>query len=115
MAYINRKRIDPIDYPPLQGEKWWIVHPNAAEAELRIPEGAVTSCLKDFMDFKAGTIYPILDVDSHNGWIGVFIGEDIIEMPQYLFDRYFDAEIFIRAPEKKIKRDVNWNQVKFRG
>jgi len=93
---MRRTRINPSDFPPFKGESWWIVHPNTSGAEFRIPIGAMTVCKEDFMGvFKQNTAYNILGTDNHNGWVSVESLGDIYDMPQYLFSRYFDAEVFV--------------------
>ena len=89
-------RISPEEYPPKQGESWWVVHPNS-EAEFRVPMGAVTCCTSEqsFLGFEYGTVYPIVGCDNHNGWITLRRGEDLVDMPQYLYSRHFDAEAFV--------------------
>jgi hypothetical protein len=93
---MKRIKIDFTEFPPVKGESWWIVHPNTAGAEFRIPSGAISVCTKDFMDiFKQNVVYNILSADNHNGWITVEGNGNIYDMPQYLFARYFDAEVFV--------------------
>lgn len=98
-------RLNPVEHPLIKGESWWIVHPNSAGAEFIIPARAITACLKDFMDFKKGTLYSIRNAEE-DGWVDVIAVdtltesnsiEKIICMPQYIFARYFDAEVFVRG------------------
>jgi len=92
---MDRKRIDSMDFPPNNGESWWIVHPNCNTANFRIPSGACTLCLNDFLDFKKNTVYSVISADNHNGWVTVVCANTIYDMPQYLFARNFDAESFV--------------------
>ena len=92
---MQRIRIEPQKYPIKKGESWWVVHPNTAGAEFRIPNGAITVCLHDFEIFKQNIAYSVISLDAHNGWIIVEGGGDLYEMPQYLFARNFDAEAFV--------------------
>ena len=100
MRYV---KIDPIDFPILTSEHWWIIHPNTRNVEFKIPSGAVTACTNDFLEFKRGIVYRIVSQDKNNGWVSVADKETIVEMPEYLFARNFDAEIFIRG----IKEDFD--------
>jgi hypothetical protein len=91
-----RKRIEPSQYPRQAGESWWIVHPNQGGAEFRVPVGAMTVCIEDFMEvFKTNVAYNVVSADNHNGWVTVEGNGDLYEMPQYLFARHFDAEAFV--------------------
>ncbi len=93
---MKRIKIDPIQYPKTTEESWWIVHPNNASCEFRIPSGAVTVCTKDLLEiFKKNMAYNVISADNHNGWVVVEGGGDLYEMPQYLFARHFDAESFV--------------------
>ena len=94
-----------MEYPPENGEKWWIVDLNSAESEFRIPKDAITACIRDFKKFKKGTIYKVFD-SPDEGWVTVLLGVQPFSFPQYLFARYFDAEIFIRG-RKSIPRSFN--------
>jgi hypothetical protein len=94
---MNRVRINPIHYPLQEGESWWVVHPNFANCEFKIPAGGITVCTEDFMGFVKSTVYTILGDDPHNGWITLKSLTEIVEMPYYLFARYFDAEAFVRG------------------
>lgn len=92
-------KIDPREFPIEQGESWFVVHPNNAYAEFRLPNGAISLCLESFMDvFQAGTVYRLTSHDSNNGWITVESTdtETLFCMPEYLFSRHFDAESFVR-------------------
>lgn len=88
-------KIDLGKYPRKTGEVWWIVHPNVRGAEFRVPLGAVTVCTKDFEVFSKNTAYSIVGCDNNSGWITVSSGQDLYDMPQYIFARYFDAEVFV--------------------
>ena len=102
-------KINTLEYPPKEGESWWVVHPNSGVTDFVIPEGAVTACTKDFMDFKTGVIYKVQKSDFV-GWICVLVvdkledpakyKEIVVDMPEYIFARYFDAEIFVRGRKK---------------
>lgn len=93
---MRRIRINPMDHPKLAGEPWWIVHPNDGRCEFRIPSGAITVCTENFLDeFKKDIVYNVVGADNHDGYVVVAGAEDLYEMPQYLFARYFDAESFV--------------------
>lgn len=93
---MKRMRIEPSEFPKTKEESWWIVHPNTKGVEFRIPTGGMTLCQDDLLDvFKAGTAYNVLSADNHNGWVTVEGRGDLYDMPQYLFARHFDAEIFV--------------------
>jgi len=92
---MRRLRVDPMEYPIEKGESWYLVHPNTNGSEFRIPAGAITLCLEDFLDFKKNTVYSVLSADNHNGWVTVASGSTLYDMPQYLFARKFDAEAFV--------------------
>ena len=89
-------RINPQEIPPKKDESWWIVHPNNGNVEFKVPPGAVTVCTKEFMSFRSGKVYPISYIDEQSGYITVKNREEIVEMPYYIFGRYFDAEAFVR-------------------
>ena len=104
---MKRNRIDPMEHPIKKGESWWIVHPNIKTAEFRVPNGAVTCCLKDFEEvFKEGCIYSVIAADAHNGWVTVAGGKELYDMPQYIFARHFDAEAFVvgRATPEELEK-----------
>lgn len=110
------KEISPSDYPLKPGESWWIIHPNSSGGEFIIPKGAMTICKSDFLDFKKDILYCVSH-SNKDGWVEVIVKEtqQSICMPQYLFARYFDAEIFIRGgikelddPPKAILKMLNW-------
>jgi len=93
---MKRIKIDAMTYPKEKDESWWIVHPNNATCEFRIPSGAITVCTKDFLEvFKQNVAYNVISTDNHNGWVTIEGGGDLYEMPQYLFARHFDAEAFV--------------------
>ena len=92
-----RKRIDPLLYPLKGGESWWLVHPNNSNTEFRVPSGAITVCTNDFLSFSKNVVYTILGDDAHNGWITLQSQMEIVDMPYYVFARYFDAQAFIRG------------------
>jgi hypothetical protein len=92
---MKRIRIDPMEYPLKKGELWWIVHPNVATAEFRVPHGGITLCTKDFLTFRQNVVYSVVGADNHNGWVTVVEDGNLYDMPQYLFARYFDAEAFV--------------------
>lgn len=94
-------KIDPMEYPLQKGESWWIIHPNYSKCEFKVPVGGITACLVNFMSFKKGTIYPIVRDDPNNGWVTIASSEEVVEMPYYVFKRYFDSEVFIRGREEK--------------
>lgn len=88
-------RINPEEYPPKNGESWWVVHPNLANCEFRVPIGAVSPCLDSLGPFEKGKAYSVLGCDNHNGWVTLRCKDDLYDMPQYLFARHFDAEVFV--------------------
>ena len=91
-------KIDPMDYPLSIGESWWVIHPNSSEGEICIPVGAPAVCTNDFDDFKKNAPYRIVAVDNHNGWVSVeWDPSNIVEMPRYVFARYFDAVAYIKS------------------
>lgn len=106
-------KINTLEYPPKEGESWWVVHPNSGVTDFVIPESAVTACTKDFMDFKKGVIYKV-QKSNFVGWICVLVvdkledpanhKEIVVDMPEYIFARYFDAEVFVcgRAKENTL-------------
>jgi hypothetical protein len=94
-----RTRIEQSDYPLNKGESWWVVNPNSSGGEFIIPQGASTACLISLLDFKAGTVYRV--GTEREGWVFVINGDHVVEMPQYVFARHFDAEIFIRGRATK--------------
>ena len=89
-------KIDPMEYPLSIGESWWIIHPNSNEGEIRIPVGAPAVCTQNFNDFVKNSPYRIVAVDDHNGWVSIELKPQyIVEMPRYIFARYFDAVAYI--------------------
>lgn len=93
---MKRIKIDPMEFPKRADESWWLVHPNNAQCEFRIPSGAITVCTQNLFDiFKENKVYSVISSDNHNGWVVVAGPEDLYEMPQYLFARHFDAEVFV--------------------
>lgn len=99
-------KIDPMDHPLLMGESWWVVHPNDGKAELRIPIGAPAVCKEPFVEkFTRNVPYRIVDVNDAHGWVSVE-GKDrtIVEMPRYVFARYFDAVAYIKCLDGERER-----------
>jgi hypothetical protein len=96
-------KIDPMDYPLMIGESWWIIHPNSSEAEICIPIGAPAVCKADFADvFKKNSPYRIVNVDDHNGWVSIAAPDNtVVEMPRYVFARYFDAVAYIKDSKRR--------------
>ena len=94
-------KVDPMDYPLMVGESWWVIHPNSGEAEISIPIGAPAVCTQDFLKcFKKNAPYRIANVDDAKGWISIENSDSsIVEMPRYVFARYFDAVAYIRSCE----------------
>lgn len=83
-------------YPPLNGESWWIVHPNRKGCEFRAPIDAVTICMESLDDyFQKNEMARIHSVDNTKGRISVKCSSGIVDMPFYFFGRYFDAEVFV--------------------
>ena len=117
---MQHKRIDPMEWPLKNGERWWVVHPNNAKCIFRIPSGAITVCTEKFYSFLPGTVYRVVGSDDHNGWVTVEGNGDLYDMPQYLFARYFDAESFVvgvatqeeleKAKPAVLVRDKNKNE-----
>lgn len=106
-------KIDPSNYPLKKGESWWIVHPNSSGGEFLIPYGAITLCTNDFLDFKKNTIYAVAQA-SEDGWVNILkTPDESYSVPQYLFARYFDANVFIRGGIREIDeppkyKELNW-------
>ena len=92
---MEHRKISPEQYPPKNGESWWIVHPNKKGVEFRVPIGAVTVCTLDIEGFFTNMAYAVVGVDNHNGWVTLRNGDNLYDMPQYLFARHFDAEVFV--------------------
>lgn len=90
------RKINPVDFPLKEKESWWIVHPNSKGGEFIIPDNACTACLHDIEGFNKGTIYNVSSCQNE-GWVHVASNVLGLEMPQYLFGRHFDAEIFVRG------------------
>jgi hypothetical protein len=105
-------RIDPREYPPESGESWWVIHPNYKNCEFRVPHGGITLCVSDFLNFKKGTLYQV-DPCFGDGWIMVYTSnfKETYEMPEYLFARYFDANVFIvgRATPEELDAAIPFN------
>lgn len=95
-------KLDPHDYPLVEGESWWVCHPNEGNSEFVAPAGAITVCLKGFLDFEGGKVYSILRSDDNSGWISLGCSSEVVEMPYYVFARYFDAEAFVRGRIKDL-------------
>ena len=85
--------ISPREFPLKPGESWWIVHPNTAGSSFKIPYNAITCCRQNFLEFRQGTLYNVSEGES--GWVNVNSSDYSCHMPQYLFARYFDAEVFV--------------------
>lgn len=94
----RRVVISPKDMPPMAGESWWIVHPNNGNVIFSAPVGAVTVCIYDYRAFCKDVAYTITDNDELNARISIKCEQhdEVVEMPYYLFARYFDAEAFVR-------------------
>lgn len=103
-----RTKITQEDYPLMPGESWWIVNPNSGGSEFVLPLGASTACLLSLLDFKPGIVYSV-HTDS-DGWVCVTNKDHVVEMPQYLFARYFDAEVFVRGsrPRQTVTIPYTW-------
>ena len=108
------KKIEPDMFPIEKGESWWVVSPNLKNCEFCAPAGAITICTSyltipptRMVSFSAGVIYQITGTDDISGYITVKNKEEIVEMPYYVFARYFDAEAFVRGvPSPKEKRKI---------
>lgn len=99
-----RTKITSEDYPLNPGESWWIINPNSGGAEFVVPHDASTCCMEDILDFKKGTVYGVhIETD---GWVCVKNKEHVVEMPQYLFARHFDAEVFVRGSVPRIYKNA---------
>jgi len=85
-----------MSYPLEKNESWWVVHPNNSNCEFKVPEGGITLCIGNLLDFRPGTTYQLLNDDSVNGWITIASKNSVVRMPYYVFARYFDAECFVR-------------------
>jgi hypothetical protein len=97
MGELKFKKLDPREFPMLNGESWWIVHPNNGNCECKIPQDGITVCKQPLLGiFKVNTAYDIVSVDNDHGWVTVTGGGYACMMPQYVFARYFDAEAFVR-------------------
>jgi len=94
-------RIDPMDYPLMDRESWWMIQPNDGQLELKIPVGAAPVCVKEFMNLGEGTAYRVVAVDDDQGWVSVEGHGTVYEMPRYVFARYFDAVPFIKGGHVK--------------
>lgn len=92
---MQHHRINPEEYPPKNGESWWVVHPNRNGCEFRVPMGAVSPCCSSIGPFEIQKAYSVISCDNHNGWVTLRCGDDLYDMPQYLFARHFDAEAFV--------------------
>ena len=109
---LKKIKLDPQEFPIKQGESWHLVHPNNANCEFYAPPGAVTVCTTDFMSFMNGVAYEVLSSDRHNGWITIANSYERVEMPYYVFARYFDAEAFVRGvlrPDDDLEKAVPFN------
>lgn len=89
-------RVDPNSEPLKKGESWWIVHPNDGYTEFVVPSNSISFCRETFGVFKKGITYSVVGDKSESGWITLATKSDIVEMPYYVFARYFDAEAFVR-------------------
>ncbi|RLB98648.1 MAG: hypothetical protein DRH90_21590 [Deltaproteobacteria bacterium] len=105
-------KIEPEMFPIKEGESWWVVPLNMKQCEFCAPAGAITICTSHLtvpstrmVSFSAGVIYQITGTNNTSGYITVKSKEEIVEMPYYVFARYFDAEAFVRGvPSQKEKR-----------
>jgi len=103
---MNYIKIDPLDYPIKIDESWWFKNPNDAEYEFKVPVGSVSLCMENFQSFRRGIVYSITRNDSDTGWITLASVEDIVEMPYYVFKRYFDAEAFVRLRAQRKEKSI---------
>ena len=94
---MNIIKLNPHDYPLEKGESWWVVNLNRSDVEFSAPVGAIAFCEESLMSFKQGTVYQIVNNDMNTGWITLMSHSEIVEMPHYIFARYFDAEAFVRG------------------
>ena len=118
----RRRKIDITQYPLLEGEKWWIVHPNDSGAVFDLPEGAAAvTCAKDrkhqasqarTYGFRRGHAYLVTEVDHSRGWVCIDNGSDTIEMPFYLFSRWFDATAFMRPRNEPSPNEIREQAMK---
>jgi hypothetical protein len=98
-------RVNPAEEPPLKGESWWVVHPNNKRCVFDAPIGAITICQKSYRGFREGTVYQIAGNDTNSGWITMANQEEVVQMPYYLFARYFDAEAFVRQTSASFSKN----------
>jgi hypothetical protein len=103
--------LEPELYPPMQGESWWIVSPNSGAYDFVIPEGAITLCTQQLLDFKSKLVYPVFV--EKEGWVCVTNKESVVEMPQYLFARHFDAECFVQGRSIYSTRNINLEKFRY--
>lgn len=93
-----------MDYPLQENESWWMISPNDGKLELKIPIGAPAVCTTNLLsNFKKGFAYEVVDVNDDQGWISVMGPNAVVEMPRYIFARYFDAIPFIRGGYVSVK------------
>ena len=108
-------RLNPSDFPMDRKETWWIVDLNMPSCEFWAPPGAMAFCIKDLTiplereeTFNEGTLYSICSNDKELGFITVRTLEELVEMPYYVFARYFDAESFIRGiPTRQEQKKID--------
>jgi hypothetical protein len=94
-------KISQEEYPRYNNESYWIVNPNNFYCRFEVPSGAHTYCTESFLSFNQGKLYEITNNNKDFGWITIRNLEEVVEMPYYLFARYFDAECFMKySPQK---------------
>ncbi len=93
------------DFTIKQGESWWIVPPNYSKAEFKAPIGAAAFCKESFLCFTKDVVYYIADNSNDTGWITMQSKEHTVDMPYYLFVRYFDAQAFIRGTMDPVEQE----------
>lgn len=98
-------KIDPLQYPPHKGESWRIVHPNDGYVEFMLPPGAVSVCFDKFYGFEEGIAYSCYHSDDE-GWVCVERRDAIVEMPEYIFNRFFDSLPFVMSRQRVTEEDL---------
>jgi hypothetical protein len=99
-------KVSQHEFPRYREESFWIGDPNNSYCKFIAPIGAQAYCTESFMNFNKGTLYEITNNNSDFGWITLRSQEDIVEMPYYMFARYFDAECFMRHTSSKPTQEL---------
>ena len=101
--------------PLKEGESWWVAAPNNGNLELCIPENAHCICKKYWEDFQKNIVYPIVGNDPDNGYISLMAKDTVYKMPYYVFNRYFDAQPFLRHVRNKVSKRTVPQNLRFKG